>query len=63
MAHFAVRAAFFVAALALVAGAWFVHRDPGSAQSSITVKLPRAHPATPRPSFAFHAHCGNNGIC
>jgi hypothetical protein len=53
MAHFAMKTTLFIAALALVAGAWFVHRDPGSAQSSITVKLPPAHAAADRPGFAF----------
>src|SRR5690348_17931651 len=53
MAHFAVKATLFLAALALVGGAWFMHQSAAAARSSITVKLPPAHPATPRPSFAF----------
>ena len=54
MAHFPMRAIAFLLALTLAAGAWFMTQEPASAQSSITVKLPPAHPATPRPAFAFH---------
>ena len=53
MAHFPLRAALFLAALALAAGAWFAHRGDAAPQSSITVKLPPAHPAAARPAFAF----------
>jgi len=53
MAHFPLKAMLFLAALALAAGAWFTHRSEPAAQSSITVKLPPAHPAAPRPAFAF----------
>jgi len=53
MAHFPLRAALFLAALVLAAGAWFTHRGDAATQSSITVKLPPAHPAAPRPGFAF----------
>ena len=53
MAHFPMKAMLLVTALALVAGARFMQRDAAAAQSSITVKLPPAHPATPRPAFSF----------
>ena len=53
MAHFPLRAMLFLAALALAAGAWFAHRGEPATQSSITVKLPPAQPAAPRPGFAF----------
>jgi len=53
VAHFPLRAMLFLAALALAAGAWFAHRGESATQSSITVKLPPAHPVAARPGFAF----------
>ena len=53
MAHFPLKAMLFLVVLALAAGVWFVHQSAASARSSITVKLPPAHPAAPRPGFSF----------
>jgi hypothetical protein len=52
MAHLPLKAASLLVAIALVASAWREYR-PAPAGSSITVKLPPAHPAAPRPGFAF----------
>jgi hypothetical protein len=41
-------------AMALVPGACGAHRD-NATRSSVTVKLPRARPATPRPGFSIES--------